>query len=181
MWHLEVSRKLRRMKDNPGLHQATEPVSLHDLSLVLDELRRRRNARGTVKRAPLTEWMIRSKVGDTTVIAPKTQSAITTCRRSARKAMRNEDARWHAQTLEDGRIEIMRMDDGSSHLFGLPRNPIPGKLAAMNRHGRLVIDYDGRRFPSKFKVLAREMMGDPKADWRYTMLSTGSVRVVRVR
>lgn len=178
--HLEISRQVRPHKDHKHRPLFGE-VNLREYSYVLDELRRRRGEIGRCMHAPLTKWMIASQVGDTTVIPPKTNGAITTCRRSARRGLNNPDARWHAQTLRDGNIEIMRMDDGSDHIFGLPRSPIPGRLASMNPHGRLVIDYQGRRLPSTFKVSARDILGDSKANWRYTTLVNGSVLVVRTR
>lgn len=183
MWHLEISRKLRMNKDKINVQRLREDVNLRELCLVLDELLRRRGARGKILRGPLTLWMIDSKVGETTVISPKTQSAITTCRASARRALANPDARWHAQTLPSGEIEIMRMDDGSDHVFGLPRSPIPGRLAGMNVNGRLTIHPTGKTkvLTNNHKVAARELLQNPSAQWRYRTFATGSIEVRRTK
>lgn len=179
MLHLDVSRRVRHRKDckTPIIGE----VDLREVGWALEELMRRRNLVAKPRYGELTQWMIASQLGDVIVIPPKTMSAITTCRRSARKALGAPDARWWSQTLADGRVRIERMKDGAPYIFGKPPSPIPPMLASMNVNGRLTIDYRGRTFPHKFKVIARQIMDLPEAQWRYTRLVNGKIKVRRIR
>ena len=179
--HVELQRRSRPKAKN-GLKCVMGEVDMREYSCIVEELRRRRGdiGRKRFNRAPLTDWMIASRVGDVTTIAPKTSGAITTCRTTARKVLNNVQARWRADTLDNGRVRIERRPDGEDPGFARHRSPIVLRMAAMNLNGRGAVDRQHRRIPHAYKVIARQLMDNPHANWRYTHLTTGRVKIVRV-
>lgn len=177
--HLRLSGDIRKKPGAQWVEVDGLLVEGHDLICILDELRRRRQQdgrKGSFNRSPTTRALMAMAVGDVITLPPITNGALTTNRATARKAMNAPDARWHAMTQPDGTVRVERRPDGSPHEYGLPRNPVIDQLAAMNVNGRLVIDI---ALTNKFKVLARQKLDNPKAQWRSEKLANGKVRVIR--
>lgn len=184
MLQLELSRKVRPRKDSK--QAILGEVNLREYLYVVEELRMRRNEYATKKQySELTKWMIGSKPGDCVSWRPITLSEITGSRATARKALDNKNAKWSSRTLKNGYVEIERLKDTDEYVYGVPRSPIPAMLAGMNVHGRTKIKYDKggkrRRFPHKFKVIARKILNQPDANWKYQMLASGHIAVMRTR
>lgn len=169
--HLQLSRRVLMDKDLKG--PIYDEVDVREYACIVEELRRNRGTLGTPIYGELTKALAAMKVGDKIRIPPRTQSSITTCRKSARSLMGIPDARWHAQQTGGGFIDIERMPDGSSHLFGKPPNPLVDQLAAMNINGRLKTTCTRNYFHNQAKVLARKKMNKPFAKWSAKTLTTG--------
>lgn len=185
MLHLTYANQVRKFRHRRSTEPVIIQVDLRPIVRCLDELRRRRGGfRTKFRMSPLTEWMIKSKVGDVRYLdEPIGQGAISTNRNTARKALENIEARWHAQTQPDGRVKITRMPDGSAHQSPKPRSPFVAVLAGMNLHGRVTLKshYSDNRFPHMIKVLARMEMGNPLANWKYKTLARGLIHVTRIK
>lgn len=175
--HLRVSGEVRK---KPGPQWVT--VEGHDLIALLDELRQRRRrpgAKGAYHHGKTTKVLLAMKVGDVCMIPPTTIGAITTARKSARKALEAPDAVWACQTQPDGSVRIERMPDGSDKHYGKPKNPAVAILSKMNVNERVIIE--GTLYAA-LKQQARKAMGEAGvgANWKSETLTTGRVRVRRV-
>lgn len=179
-YHLRLSDLVRQREGPQWLdYKGQAVIEGHDLIAMLDELRQRRREggkAGTFNRSPTTRALMAMAVGDVITLPPITNGALTTNRATARKAMNAPDARWHAMTQPDGTVRVERRPDGSPHEYGLPRNPVIDQLAGMNVNGRITI---GIPLTNKFKVLARQKLNKPDAQWRTMKLANGKVRVIR--
>lgn len=154
-------------------------VKLDELCYILDELRARRNIRNrSPQYGELTLKLMAMEVGQVIEISPRSQSAITTCRRTARKAM-GVDGRWHCTTLKNGHIQIERRPDGSAHVYGKEPSNLGIQLASMQVDDVIIIP-KGTSLYNGPKVQARNILGDARAQWRRTNMANGTARVVRV-
>ena len=173
------SQAKRRGLPKPG--KALVYVDANDLACILDELRKRRSQskRSTLPTSELTRKLIKMNVGDTIIVEAVTNSKLTTNRATARKALDNPNARWRAESLPDGKTKITRRPDGTKHIYGLPRNPIIGKLAAMNIGQRMTVE-GIERLTNAWKILAREEMEKPRAQWKTQRLANGKLKIWRV-
>jgi hypothetical protein len=179
---LELSRRVRPITSNhPG--PVYGEVDMREFLRIVDELRRRRGdiTCEILKPRGLSVQLMGMNVGDVIVIEPRTQTSITSARTTARKNLRNTDARWKSQTQPDGKIRIERMPDGSPHVYGKTPSPVVAELAAMNVHGRHVFRAPRHtRTLYDWKAKARERMERPSAQWKFTNLVNGDVRAIRV-
>lgn len=176
--HIQLALRVKTNKDLKGA--IMNEVDVREYACIVEELRRRRRSLGAIKYGELTLKLAAMAVGDKIVIPPRSQSSITTCRKSARGKLKISDARWHCTTLPSGEIEIERRPDGEPHIFGKPPNPLIAQLAGMNLNGRLKIECP-KSYYHKVKVLARQKAGNPRMNWRATNFSNGTLRIIRTR
>jgi hypothetical protein len=179
--HLQLSDAIRKRPGKVWLSlDGKSVVEGHDLIALLDELRRRRQQagrKGAFKYGKVTQALMAMKVGDVIILPPTTQSALTTSRATARKALGIPDARWHCEAQPGGHVRCERRPDGSDHIYGRPRNPAIAALAAM-RVGEKIV-FDGKMYAA-LKIQARKEMGSPAAQWRSENLANGKTRATRV-
>ena len=169
---------LRGKKDAEGMDRWFN-IDCRELSCIVDELRRRRQGngqKGSFQYGETTKALIAMQVGDVITLPPTTQSALTTSRGTARKALDIPDARWHCETQADGTVRVERMPDGSAHIYGRPRNPAIATMAQM-RVGQSVV-IKGEMY-NALRVRARIEMENLKAQWKSQRLANGSTRVTR--
>lgn len=169
---------LRYKKDAVGVERLFQ-IDCRELSCIVDELRRRRQRggqKGAFQYGETTKALMAMKVGDVIMLPPTTQSALTTCRKTARKALDAPEARWHCQEQPDGQVRVERMEDGSQHLFGRPRNPAIAAMANM-RVGE-TITIKGMMY-NALRIRARSDLRNPNAKWKSETLANGSTRVTR--
>lgn len=152
-------------------------VPAREFACILDELRQRRNKPKAAKHGPNTLAMMGMKVGDTIILPPTAQSALTTSRQSARKALGIPDARWHCVEQPGGHILCERRPDGSPHQYGHPRNPAIAEMVKMEVGDTIVIK--GNMY-ARLRIMARQEMGSPAAKWRSENLANGSTRLKRI-
>lgn len=190
LMHMRVAGDLRRVakNDKPGAIKSPVWVTVdaRELSPLLDELRRRRQApgqHGGFKESETTRKLMAMAVGDVIELPPITQGALTTLRTTARKRLDNPDARWHATTLPTGYVRVERRPDGSPHEYGKPKSPAVAILAAMNLNARVTLkpgEFPASGLHVGLKAQARKAMGYPRANWRAEKLKNGGLRVRRV-
>lgn len=173
-----LTLQLRMKKDAVGVDRWFS-IDCRELSCIVDELRRRRQKggqKGAFQYGKTTKALIAMQVGDVISLPPTTQSALTTSRTTARKALNAPEARWNCREQADGTVRVERMPDGSAHLFGRPRNPAIAVMAQM-RVGECVV-IKGEMY-NALRVRARVDMENPLARWRSERLANGSTRVTR--
>lgn len=175
--HAEISRKVRVRKDYPNVPLYGE-VNIREYAYILNELIVRRGTIRKTNRSPITNALIGMKVGDSIIVPEMAQSTLTTLRKTARKVLGIDDARWHGEATLSGKMKITRMADGSPHLFGKAKSPAVSILANM-RIGEIVTILLPGSFHNGIKVNARKQRGDPTMKWRATALVNGKHRVER--
>lgn len=182
VWHVETSQLVRRFKDSN--QPIMREVNIREVNNALEELLRRRKliGAGYKKRNDITEWMINAKVGDRSVWPEIGQGRLNTYRRTARTALGNPEARWTAMTV-GSTSELERIADGLDANTFRHRSFIIGVMVEMNVNGRVTVPnpYKGQRIPHKNKVIARQLMDNPDADWRYKNLSKHKTRITRIK
>ena len=152
-------------------------VDSRELACIVDEVRKRRDQGKKSHLGSNTRAMIAMKVGDTIILPPTAQSALTTSRQSARKALGIPDARWHCSEQEGGHILCERRPDGSPHQYGHPRNPAIAEMIKMKVGDTIVIE--GNMY-ARLRIIARQEMSSPAAKWRSENLANRSTRLKRI-
>lgn len=181
--HARLSAAIRKRPVGEWLQYRGEAIiEGHDLIALLDELRQRRKRageNGAFKHGKTTRVLLAMGVGDTAILPPTSIGAITSARKSARKALDNPDAVWACQTLDDGTVKVTRQPDGSDRHYGKPKNPAVAILAGM--HLNQVVVIEGTLYAA-LKQQARKAMGEAGigANWKTETLTTGRTRVRRV-
>lgn len=168
--------QLRAKKNHTGVNRWFS-IDCRELSCIIDEIRQRRERPKQARYGKNTLAMMAMQVGDVIILPPTAQSALTTSRESARKALNAPDARWHCEEQPGGHIRCERRPDGSPHQYGRARNPAIAEMAKMQVGDSIVIK--GKMY-ARLRIMARQEMGSPAAKWRSESLANGSTRLKRI-
>jgi hypothetical protein len=161
-------------------------VSLNakEIAAILNEVRRRRNFGhgGTKRISHVTEALMALQIYESFETEPMAQSSLATLKRTARKKLDNELARWHSETMPSGLLKITRVPDGSPAMYNRERNPLIDILGRMHLNQVIVIKKKSDRTVSEsLKQQTRRKYENPAMNWLCRSLNNGKIRVRRIR
>lgn len=139
-----------------------------------------------IKRAggvsPNTLEIARMQIGDVIALRAAAQSSVRNTFVTARRIMKNPDARWATARAKGGLFEIRRLPDG---MIGRDprRNALAVELSELEvGDSRVFAVANYTKHRSAYQVAknqARRILGDETADWAYKITSKGA-RVSRI-
>lgn len=168
----------RRLRGNEHEHEYIAVGKVNDLLCALNELRARRAWRRPARQGKTSLALQAMRIGETIILPPMTFGALSTAKATARRKLSIPNASWHAHTLPDRTLRILRLPNGETK--PPKENPLVDIFSSMRIGESRVVEFRGR-LQNNVKVLSRRKLGDRYADWKTRRQTQTKVLVRRYK